>query len=180
MAILDIRLYPDPILRQTCRPVERFDGELETLVEDMVATMKAAPGVGLAAPQVGLDLRLAVVDTSVGKDPAQLYVLANPEIVETRGEEVEFEACLSLPGFSEKVSRPQAIKVVAQDLAGEQFELAAEGFLARAVCHEVDHLDGVLFVDHLRGLKRDRIRRQLRKFSRGQRGRASRGASALA
>jgi peptide deformylase len=178
MAILDIRFYPDPVLRATCRPVEDFNAELRRLAEDMVTTMVAAPGVGLAAPQVGVDLRLAVVDISVGKDAAALYVLVNPRIVEKRGEETEFEACLSLPGLSEKVSRPQTIRVLAQGLKGEPLEVSAEGFLARAICHEVDHLDGVLFVDHLRGLKRDRIRRQLKRFSRSN-GREKSRASAV-
>ena len=166
MAIRTIRIYPDPVLRQRCAPVDRFDDELRLLASDMVATMHAAPGVGLAAPQVGDGRRLAVVDLSVGEDPAQLHVLANPRILETEGSESEVEGCLSIPDVSDKVDRPQRVRVAAQDLDGEPLELAAEGWLARAICHEIDHLDGVLFIDHLRGLRRDRVRRQLKKLVR--------------
>ena len=168
MAILPIRVYPDPVLRVRCRRVESFDRELRRLASDMIETMHAAPGVGLAAPQVGVERRLAVVDVSVGKDRSALKVLVNPELVENRGREVDTEGCLSIPGINEKVPRPTSVKVVAQDLDGERLELDAEGFEARAVCHEIDHLDGVLFVDHLRGLRRDRIRRQLKKLRQEQ------------
>lgn len=166
MALLEIRLYPDPILRRRAAEVTELDDELRRLAADMVETMHAAPGVGLAAPQVGVGKRLAVVDTSVGKDPAALHVLINPRIVEERGSELDFEGCLSIPGLTEKVDRPTFVKVVAQDLEGRELELAAEGFEARAVCHEIDHLDGVLFVDRIRGLRRDRVRRQLKRMSR--------------
>ena len=166
MAILPIRLYPDPVLRVRCSKVTSFDRELRRLAEDMVETMHAAPGVGLAAPQVGVERRLAVVDVSVGKDASALRFLVNPEIVEERGSEVESEGCLSIPGITEKVRRPLAVRVRAQDLDGEDLELEAEAFEARAVCHEIDHLKGVLFIDHLRGLRRDRVRRQLKKRAR--------------
>ncbi len=164
MAILPLRLYPDPILRQSCPAVERFDDRLRRLAQDMVATMHAAPGIGLAAPQVGAELRLAVVDLSVGQDPGELHILANPEIIAQRGRVTEVEGCLSIPGVNEKVERPAAITVRAFDLEGRPFELAADGLLARAVCHEVDHLAGVLFIDRLTGLKRERVRRQLRRM----------------
>lgn len=168
MAILAIRIYPDPILRVKCRRVETFDAALRKLAGDMIETMHAAPGVGLAAPQVGVDLRLAVVDVSVGEDPAAVTVLVNPEIVRRDGMETDVEGCLSLPGINDKVDRPLAITLRAQGLDGQSFELAAEGYTARAICHEVDHLDGILFTDHLRGLRRERSRRQLKKLAADQ------------
>ena len=166
MTVLTIVTYPDPVLRVRCPEVEVFDDSLARLVDDMVETMHAAPGVGLAAPQVAVEKRVAVVDTSVGKDPDALLVLVNPEIVERSGLEADTEGCLSIPGYTEKVNRPFTIRLVAQDVHGERFELETEEFEARAICHEIDHLNGVLFVDHLRGLKRDRARRFLRKLSR--------------
>ncbi len=165
MSILPIRIYPDPVLRVKCRPVTEFDARLRKLAADMVETMHVAPGVGLAAPQVGVDLRLAVVDVSVGEDLSQLRVLVNPEVVERIGLETEVEGCLSLPGINDKVDRPVAVTVRAQDLSGQPFELKAEGYFARAVCHEIDHLDGILFTDHLRGLRKERARRQLKKLA---------------
>ena len=169
MAILPIRIYPDPVLRVKCAPVERFDDGLRKLAADMVETMYAAPGVGLAAPQVGVELRLAVVDTSAGEDPSLLKVLVNPEIVRREGLESDIEGCLSLPGINDKVDRPLAIRVRAQDVEGRPFELEALEFMARAVCHEIDHLEGILFTDHLRGLRRERARRQLKRLAAEQR-----------
>ena len=166
MALLEIRLYPDPVLRQRSAEVTEPDDALRRLAADMVETMHAAPGVGLAAPQVGVGRRLAVVDTSVGKDPAALRVLINPRIVEERGSVLDFEGCLSIPGINEKVQRPAWVRIAALDLEGHDLELEAEGFEARAVCHEIDHLDGVLFIDRVRGLRRDRVRRQLKRLSR--------------
>jgi peptide deformylase len=168
MAILPIRIYPDPILRVKCRRVEAFDAGLRKLAANMVETMHAAPGVGLAAPQVGVDLRLAVVDTSVGEDPASILVLVNPEIVRREGMETDTEGCLSLPGITDKVDRPVAITLRAQGLDATPFEIAVEEYLARAILHEVDHLDGILFTDHLRGLRRERSRRQLKKLAEEQ------------
>jgi peptide deformylase len=165
MAILPIRIYPDPVLRAKCRRVEQFDAGLRKLAADMVETMYAAPGVGLAAPQVGHELRLAVVDISVGEDPGALKVLVNAEIVRREGLETDIEGCLSLPGINDKVDRPLAIAVRAQDLEGRLFELETEGYMARAICHEIDHLEGVLFTDHLRGLRRERARRQLKRLA---------------
>lgn len=165
MAILPIRIYPDPVLRKKCGRVETFDDGLRKLAANMVETMHAAPGVGLAAPQVGVDLRLAVVDISVGEDPAALRVLVNPEITRREGLETDTEGCLSLPGITDKVDRPLSITLRAQGLDGQPFELQAEDYLARAICHEVDHLDGVLFTDHLRGLRKERARRQLKKLA---------------
>lgn len=166
MAILPIRIYPDPVLREVCPRVTDFGGAaLRQLARDMVETMHAAPGVGLAAPQVGLTVRLAVVDLTVGKEPEELRVLVNPEVLEPEGKEVEEEGCLSIPGLLDKVERPARVLVRAQDVDGTPFELVAEGWLARAVCHEVDHLDGVLFTDRLRGLRRERAKRQLRRLA---------------
>ena len=168
MPILPIRIYPDPVLRVRCRPVEDFGPALGRLVADMVETMHAAPGVGLAAPQVGVDLRVAVVDLSVGKEPGEVHVLVNPEIVEAAGAETDVEGCLSLPGITDKVERPTAIRLRAQGLDGSRFELAADDWFARAICHEVDHLEGVLFTDRLRGLRRERAKRQLRRLAEEQ------------
>jgi peptide deformylase len=165
MAILAIRIYPDPVLRVKTRPVVDFGRALQVLAANMIETMVAAPGIGLAAPQVGHEVRMAVVDLSVGEDPTQLHVLINPEVVRREGLETDVEGCLSLPGITDKVDRPTSITLRAVDLAGKPFTLEAEDWLARAICHEVDHLDGILFTDHLRGLRRERIRRQLRKLA---------------
>lgn len=166
MAVLRIRVYPDPVLRTKCQPVESFDRPLRRTVDDMIETMHAAPGVGLAASQVGLEERVCVVDLSVGEDPEAVHVLVNPEILERTGSATDVEGCLSLPGITDKVIRPFQITVRAQDVEGNEFVLEAEDWLARAICHEVDHLDGVLFLDHLRGLRRDRARRYLRRLER--------------
>ena len=168
MAILAIRIYPDPVLRVKCRPVETFDAGLRKLAANMVDTMHAAPGVGLAAPQVGVDLRLAVVDISVGENPAEVRVLVNPEIVRREGVETDTEGCLSLPGITDKVDRPFSITLRAQALEGKPFELEADDYLARAICHEIDHLDGILFTDHLRGLRKERSKRQLKRLAEEQ------------
>ncbi len=166
MSLLPIVLYPDPILREKALPVEEFDEDLEVLVRNMVQTMHSAPGVGLAAPQVGVSRRLAVVDISVGEHPDELLVLVNPSIVRQEGSDDDTEGCLSIPDLTEKVKRPFSIVVEAADARGESFSLEAEGFLARAICHEVDHLDGVLFTDRLRGLRREKARRFLKRLAR--------------
>ncbi|HEX2225488.1 MAG TPA: peptide deformylase [Thermoanaerobaculia bacterium] len=165
MAILPIRIYPDPVLRVRCPEVTEFDAALRKLAADMIETMHAAPGIGLAAPQVGVEKRVAVVDLSVGEDRSQIHVLVNPKIVFKEGLESDMEGCLSLPGINDKVDRPLRVKVKAQDLDGKPVELQAEDWLARALCHEIDHLDGILFVDHLRGLRKERVRRQLRRLA---------------
>ncbi len=166
MAVLPIRLFPDEVLRVRCPEVDTFDEALARLVADLIETVHRAPGVGLAAPQVGVERRVMVVDLSVGEDPEQLHVFVNPRILEEEGLVTDFEGCLSIPGISEKVDRPRRIRVAAQDLEGHDFEMEAEEWLARAICHETDHLDGVLFVDRLRGLRRDKVRRQLRRMVR--------------
>ena len=169
MSLLPIRLYPDPVLRVRCRDVETFDQSLASLVADMVETMHAAPGIGLAANQVGVESRVAVIDLSVGERREDLIVLVNPELLTEAGEEEDVEGCLSIPDFTDKVIRPLQIKVQAMDLAGKRFEVEAEGLLARAMCHEMDHLAGKLFTDRLRGLRRERARRMLKRLEREQR-----------
>jgi peptide deformylase len=165
MSILPIRIYPDPVLREKLPPITEFGMRLRRLAADMIETMIAAPGIGLAAPQVGAPERLAIVDLSVGKDPAQLHVLVNPRLTAASGSMSDEEGCLSLPGITEKVERPTTVTVAAQDLDGNAFVLQADEWLARAICHEIDHLDGILFTDRLRGLRRERAQRQLRKLA---------------
>jgi peptide deformylase len=156
--------YGDPVLERKTDPVTEFNAELAQLANDMFETMYAARGVGLAAPQVGLSRRLTVIDCSAGEDPAQRLVLVNPEILEKEGVQVGEEGCLSIPGFREDVTRARRARVRAQNLHGETFELEGEDMLARALQHEIDHLDGILFLQHLSPLKRDLIRRKIRKL----------------
>lgn len=157
--------YGDPVLETPAEPVTGFGtDELRQLVEDMFETMYANKGVGLAAPQIGISLRLAVVDTSAGEDPELRRVLINPEISYREGRVVDEEGCLSIPGFRENVARAQAVVVKGQDLFGNDVELPAEDLMARAFQHEIDHLDGVLFLRHISPLKRDLIKRKIRKL----------------
>jgi len=162
--IYPIVKYGDPILERPTKPVTKFDAELEQLAEDMFASMYAASGVGLAAPQIGLTLRLAVVDVTTGKNPEAKIVLANPEIIHAEGEKREEEGCLSIPGFRGYVLRPQFVTIRAQNAKGESFEIRGEDLLARAFCHEIDHLNGILFIQHLSMLKRDLIKRKIKKL----------------
>lgn len=164
MKVLRIRLYPDPVLRVRCPEVTAFDAGLGELAADMIETMHSAIGVGLAAPQVGIETRLIVVDASAGEDRDSALVLVNPVIEDPRGESRDAEGCLSIPGLTEKVDRPIEIHVRAQKLDGTPFELEASDFLSRVICHEVDHLDGVLFVDRMTGLRRDKGKRHLRRM----------------
>jgi peptide deformylase len=156
--------YGDPVLETPSKTIDKFDGELQTLVGDMFESMYAAQGVGLAAPQIGIGLRVAVIDVSNGKNAEAKIVCANPEIIHAEGEQREEEGCLSVPGFRGYVARPQYVTVRAQDVAGTEFEMRGEGLLARAFCHEIDHLNGLLFLTHLSMLKRDLIRRRIRKL----------------
>ena len=162
--IYPIVKYGDSILEKPTTPIKKFDAELEQLSEDMFASMYAAQGVGLAAPQIGLNLRLAVVDVTGGKNPEAKIVLANPEIIHAEGEKREEEGCLSIPGFRGYVLRPQFVTVKAQNAKGEIFEIRGEDLLARAFCHEIDHLNGILFIQHLSLLKRDLIKRKIKKL----------------
>jgi peptide deformylase len=162
--IYPIVKYGDPVLEKPGTPVKKFDEELEELAEDMFVSMYAAQGVGLAAPQIGKSLRLAVVDVTGGKNPEAKIVLANPEVIHAEGEVREEEGCLSIPGFRGYVIRPQFVTVRAQNAKGETFEIRGENLLARAFCHEIDHLNGVLFLQHLSMLKRDLIKRKIKKL----------------
>lgn len=164
MAVRPIVLYPDPVLRRRGAAVERFDDDLRALVRDLADTMYDAPGVGLAAPQVGVASRVAVVDVAPGAPESKLHVFVNPSIADSEGRVAGDEGCLSIPGLSEKIDRPRRIRVRATDAQGVPFELEAEGFLARAICHELDHLDGVLIVDRLSGLRKELALRRLRKL----------------
>ena len=162
--IYPIVKYGDPILEKPGAPIKKFDAEMEQLVDDMFASMYAAQGVGLAAPQIGLSLRLTVIDVTGGKNPEAKIVLANPEIIHAEGEVREEEGCLSIPGFRGYVIRPQFVTVKAQNAKGESYEIRGENLLARAFCHEIDHLNGVLFLQHLSMLKRDLIKRKIKKL----------------
>lgn len=157
--------YGAAVLEQPTKPVEKFDGELAALIDDMFESMYAARGVGLAAPQIGLSLNLAVIDVTTGKNPEAKLVLANPVIIHSEGEQREEEGCLSVPGFRGNVLRPAYVTVRAQDASGKEYEMKGEGLLARAFCHEIDHLHGILFLTHLSMLKRDLIRRKIRKLT---------------
>jgi len=156
--------YGDPVLETPTKRIEKFDDEIQKLVADMFESMYAASGVGLAAPQIGIGLRVAVIDVSNGKNPEAKLVCANPEIIHAEGEVREEEGCLSIPGFRGYVIRPQFVTVKAQNAKGESFEIRGENLLARAFCHEIDHLNGILFLQHLSMLKRDLIRRKIKKL----------------
>src|SRR5258707_2168861 len=162
--IYPIIKYGDPILEKPAATISKFDAELEELAEDMFATMYSAQGIGLAAPQIGKSIRIAVVDVTGGKNPEAKIVLVNPEIIHGEGEKREEEGCLSIPGFRGYVVRPQFVTVKAQDVKGQEFEIRGEDLLARAFCHEIDHLNGILFLQHLSMLKRDLIRRKIKKL----------------
>lgn len=162
--IYPIVKYGDPILEKPAKSITQFDAELEELAEDMFATMYAAQGIGLAAPQIGKSIRIAVVDVTSGKNPEAKIVLVNPEITHGEGEKREEEGCLSIPGFRGYVVRPQFVTIRAQNAKGEPFEIRGEDLLARAFCHEIDHLNGILFLAHLSMLKRDLIRRKIKKL----------------
>jgi peptide deformylase len=165
VSVLPIRKYGDDVLRRRTEPITTFDESLQKLIDDMVDTMYAAPGIGLAANQVGVNKRVAVIDLSVGKRKGELHVLVNPEIDEVQGKLTEDEGCLSIPDFTEIVIRPERAHVRFLDRNGDARDFWGEGLMARALSHELDHLDGKLFVDHLRGFKRDRIVRKIQKLA---------------
>jgi peptide deformylase len=155
----------DSILGEPARPVETITPEIETLIDDMIETMYAAPGIGLAAPQVGVSLQIFVIDLSLGKDPSALHAMINPQFVERDGMQLEEEGCLSVPGFTATVARPKRVVVEGLNRHGEKYRLEGTGLLARALQHEVDHLHSCLFVDRLRGISRDLILRKIKKLS---------------
>ena len=155
----------DSILNEPARPVDAITPEIETLIDDMIETMYAAPGIGLAAPQVGVSLRIFVLDLSIGRDPAALHVMINPEFIERDGMQLEEEGCLSLPGFTATVARPKRVAVKGLNRQGEECRLDGTGLMARALQHEIDHLNGCLFVDRLRGISRELIVRKIKKLS---------------
>jgi peptide deformylase len=162
--IRPILRYGERALHQRAVQVTTFDDELRTLIDDMIETMYAAPGIGLAAPQIGVPLRLFVIDLSVGRTTGQLIVMINPEFVERDGTQLEEEGCLSAPGFNATVVRPARAVVRGLDREGREQTLTGNDLLARAFQHEMDHLDGIVFVDRLRGVKRDMIVRRIHKL----------------
>ena len=166
MAILDVLHFPDPRLRKKALPVETLDDGIRRLIDDMFETMYEAPGIGLAATQVNVQKQVIVIDVSEAKD--QPLALINPRLLDLDGETESEEGCLSVPGFFDTVSRAERIRVAALDRNGEPFELKTDGLLAVCIQHEIDHLNGRLFVDHLSSLKRNRIRKKLEKQSRNE------------
>jgi peptide deformylase len=162
--IHEVVKWPDPVLSKPGEKVTVFDAKLKRLTEEMFDSMYAAQGIGLAAPQIAISKRITVIDVSFKKNPADRIVLINPEIVSREGKQVEEEGCLSLPEIREKVSRAAKVKVKAQDVTGEWFEVEGEELLARAFQHEIDHLDGLLFIDRLSRLKRDLVIRKIKKL----------------
>jgi peptide deformylase len=162
--IYEVVKYPDPVLAKTGAKVTEFDAELSTLVEDMFDSMYAAQGIGLAAPQIGISKQITTIDVSFKERPEDKLVLINPEIIERKGKQYEEEGCLSLPEIREKVNRAAWCKVRAQNVKGEWFEVEGEELLARALQHEIDHLHGVLFIEHLSLLKRDLVHRRIKKL----------------
>lgn len=162
--IYPIVKFGDPVLEKNAEPVTVFDQDLKKLVDDMFESMYAAHGVGLAAPQIGISKRLAVIDVTFKEDPDAKLVLANPEIVHTEGRHTQNEGCLSIPDFRESVTRAKKVTIRAQDVNGKFFEKTGEELLARAFLHETDHLNGKLYISHLSALKRDLIKRKIRKL----------------
>ena len=163
--IYPIVKYGNPVLETPAETVTEFDTpELNRLIQDMFASMYAANGMGLAAPQIGISKRISVIDKSSGENPAEKIVLINPEIVRVDGKQTSEEGCLSVPGFREQVSRPKRVTIRAQNAKGEWFEMTGEELLARAFLHETDHLNGRLYITHVSMLKRDLIRRKVRKL----------------
>jgi peptide deformylase len=163
--IYPIVKYGNPVLERVAERVTEFDTpELHTLIEDMFESMYAAKGVGLAAPQIGISRHIAVIDCSCGEDPAQKVVIINPVVIRIEGKQRCEEGCLSIPGFREQVARGKRVTVRAQDVKGETFEMTGEDVLARAFLHETEHLNGKLYISHVSPLKRDLIRRKVRKL----------------
>jgi peptide deformylase len=164
--IYPIVLYGDPVLEKPAETVTEFNEELKKLIDDMFESMYAAHGVGLAAPQIGIGKRIAVIDTTFKEDPDAKLVLINPEIIKREGRQTGQEGCLSLPDFRENVARANIVTVRAQDAGGKWFEKTGDDLLARALLHETDHLNGRLFISHVSSLKRDLIKRKIKKLVR--------------
>ncbi|MBI5182333.1 MAG: peptide deformylase [Nitrospirae bacterium] len=164
--VLEIKKYPDPVLTKKAERIEKIDQEIQKLIDDMIETMYAAPGVGLAAPQVGHSIKLTVFDSSVKEEEGRLTVLINPEIIEKSGEIIMKEGCLSVPGFEAEIKRPEQIKVNGLDRNGQPITIEATGFLARVIQHELDHLDGILLLDRISILKRNIYKRRFIKKQR--------------
>ena len=162
--IYPIVKFGNPVLEKPAAAVTVFDDELKKLVEDMFESMYAARGVGLAAPQIGISRRIAVVDVTFKEDPDAKLVLINPEIIHKEGRHAQSEGCLSIPDFRENVTRAQVVTIRAQDLTGQVFERIGDDLLARAFQHETDHLNGKLYISHISALKRDLIKRKIRKL----------------
>jgi peptide deformylase len=162
--IYPIVKFGNPVLEKSAEPITKFDDELKTLVEDMFESMYAAHGVGLAAPQIGISRRLAVIDVTFKEDPEAKLVLVNPEVIRTEGRHNQNEGCLSVPDFREPVTRARKVTVRAQDVNGKWYEKSGEELLARAFLHEIDHLNGKLYISHLSALKRDLMKRKIRKL----------------
>jgi peptide deformylase len=162
--IYSIVKYGNPVLEKSAEPVTKFDNELKKLVEDMFESMYAAKGVGLAAPQIGISKRLAVIDVTFKEDSDAKLVLANPTIIHTEGKQKQSEGCLSIPEFREPLTRANKVTVRAQDINGNWFEKTGEELLARAFLHETDHLNGKLYISHLSALKRDLMKRKIKKL----------------
>jgi len=162
--IYPIVKYGNPVLEKPAAPVTQFDDDLKKLVEDMFESMYEAKGVGLAAPQIGISKRLAVIDVTFKENPREKLVLANPEIIHTEGKQTQSEGCLSIPDFRENVTRANKVTIRAQDIDGKWYEKTGEELLARAFLHETDHLNGKLYLSHLSALKRDLIKRKIRKL----------------
>ncbi len=162
--IYPIVKYGDPVLETVAKPVTEFDDKLKKLVEDMFESMYEAHGVGLAAPQIGISLHLAVIDVTFKEDPDAKIVLCNPQIIRTEGKQSGSEGCLSIPEFRETVARAKKVTVRAQDVNGKWFEKTGEDLLARAFLHETDHLNGKLYITHISALKRDLMKRKIRKL----------------
>lgn len=163
LTILEILTLGHPVLNQRAKEIENIDQNIIDLADNMVLTMHAAPGIGLAAPQVNHSRRLITVDLSIGEKSENLLVLINPELTEKEGEEILEEGCLSVPGINEKVARPYKICVKGTDLEGKEKVIEAEGLLARVLCHEIDHINGKLFIEHLSLLKRNLIKKKMKK-----------------
>jgi peptide deformylase len=167
MALREVRTYPDPVLKEVCRPVERIDDRIRDLAQDMIDTMRAAPGVGLAAPQVGEPIRMITMDLSPrDPKPEHLIVLINPQVVEAEGEQNSTEGCLSLPELQADVKRANRVVIEGLDLSGEPVRLEYEGLIAVISQHEIDHLDGTLLIDRISSLKRNLYKNKVKKEAR--------------